>query len=174
MKLQPLIPLLSLCFLLAQPTKAQKYSGTYTAPDMAGNPVSLVLQRDAQGQVTGSFSAGGLTFRVQGSVEDGDLFGTAVGDAGSMYLEAHEEDGEIELILAELGPDDEPNFDAASEISLHRQESASNMPVQPSRGSPPTASRQAGAPQSPSCSCQTSPPWSTWAASLVTRGTLAR
>ena len=135
MNLQRLLSLLALCFLVAQPTKAQKYSGTYTAADMAGNPVTLVLQRDAQGQVTGSFSAGGLTFRVQGSVEDEGLFGTAVGDAGSMYLEAYEEDGEIELILAELGPNNEPNFDAASEIILHREGSASNMPVQRLSGS---------------------------------------
>ncbi len=141
MKLQRLVSLLSLCFLLAQPTTAQNYSGTYTAADLAGNPVTLVLQRDAQGQVTGSFSAGGLTFRVQGTVEDEDLFGTAVGDAGSMYLEAYEEDGEIELILAELGPNNQPNFDAASEIVLLRQGSASNMPVQPSPGGPPTPSQ---------------------------------
>ena len=152
MKSLRLVSLASLCFFLAHPAVAQNFSGTYTATDQTGGTVTLVLQQDAQGLVTGSFSAGGLTFRVRANIEDDDLFGAAVGDAGALYLEGYVEGGEIFLLLAEIGPDNQPDFSDASEIVLQRQSGApvagrapSNTPAAPQRpnrgpgGAPPAA-----------------------------------
>ncbi len=123
---------------LSQRLVAQNYSGTYTASDQTGGIVRLVLRQDAQQTVTGTFSAGGLTFRVQGNVEDGQLFAAAVGDAGALYLEASVEIGQMYLLLAEIGPGNQPDFRDASEILLQRDgdAAAADVPIVPTPTAP--------------------------------------
>ena len=104
-----------------QPLGAQSYTGTYTASDRTGGIVRLVLHQDAQQVVTGTFSAGGLTFRVQGNVEDGELLAAAVGDAGALYLEGSVEGWQMFLLIAEIGPGNQPDFSDANEILLQRE-----------------------------------------------------
>ena len=127
---------------IPQSTIAQNYSGTYTASDQTGAAVTLVLQQDAQLVVTGTFSIAGLTFRVQGNIEDGDLYAAAGGDAGALYLEGSAEDGELYLLLAEVGPGNQPDFDNASELLLQRQgvAGAARAPAAPVPATPATTS----------------------------------
>ena len=146
--------LVFLCSIVPQTAVTQNYSGTYTASDQTGATVTLVLQQDAAGLVTGTFAIGDLTFRVRADIEDGDLYGAAVGDAGALYLEGSAEDGELYLLLAEVGPGNQPDFANANEILLQRQGGAAAAeapaaPVPPITATNPASPSGSGGPAAP-------------------------
>jgi hypothetical protein len=121
--------LLALIFLLAAaPAWAQGYSGTYTAKNPAGNTVTLTLKQDEQGNVTGTLAGNGATFKVQGALQQGRLFGTASGESGTLYLLAQLEGSELRVVLAEPGPGGQPDYNRAQQFVMARARKKRSRP----------------------------------------------
>jgi hypothetical protein len=99
---------------------AQGLTGTYTAPNNVGGAVTLTLTQRGS-QVTGTLSGNGVTFTVQGRVDqDGDFSGVVQGPQGQLYIEGELDGGQLMIVLAEMGPSGEPNLASAQELAMTR------------------------------------------------------
>lgn len=141
------VSLLAACALLMiGSARAQNFTGTYTLPNQTG-VVTLTLKQDARGRVTGTLSGSGSTFQIQGEVEGEDLVALASGaggggggGGGGAYLEGHLEGNGIRVILAEMGPNNQPRYGQARELMFTRQGAGAVV------GAAPTASPGPGNP----------------------------
>ena len=104
--------------VLSAPALAQNFSGTYSAPDQQGGTLTLMLRQDAQQRVSGTFAGNGNTLRVQGQVQNGNVLGTVAGGSGAMYIVARIEGKHLRVLLAEVGPNGQPNYNAARQILM--------------------------------------------------------
>ncbi len=136
--------------LMTPRAHAQTYTGTYTLPNQTGGVVTLMLQQDAQGKVTGTLSGNGDTFQIQGQVNGTDLVGLATGGGGGVYLEARLEGAGVHMILVELGPGNQPRYDQARELMFTRQSGAGA----PAGGAPSPAGPMPKAPAAPAMTPQ--------------------
>ena len=109
---------LVLCSALAADAGGQSISGTYTTtPAQAGGaPVTLVLQKDPQGKVTGSLSGNGVSYAVEAEMQGEDVAGSLSGGGMRSYFEAHREGTQLRVIMAETGADGKPDYAKAREI----------------------------------------------------------
>ncbi len=115
-----LVWLLACAPLMMGTARAQGFTGTYTIQGPTGT-VTLVLQQDAQGKVTGTLSGNGNTFQIQGQVNGEALVGLAAAGGGGAYLEARLEASGVHVILVELGPGNQPRYETARELMFTRQ-----------------------------------------------------
>ncbi len=116
------------------PALAQSYAGTYTTRNPQGNIVTLTLEQDAKGRVTGTLSGQGTTFRVEAEARPDGLAGTLSSEAGTLVLLSRLNGNELQVLLAEAGPDGRPNLQAARQIVMTR--SAAQTPKSQASGSP--------------------------------------
>ena len=109
---------LVLCSVFAAGAGGQTISGTYTTtPAQAGaTPVTLVLQKDPQGKVTGSLSGNGVSYAVLGEMQGEDVLGSLSGGGMRSYFEAHREGAQLRVIMADTGPDGKPDYAKAREL----------------------------------------------------------
>ena len=145
------VSLLAACALLTiGNARAQTFTGTYTLPNQTG-VVTLTLKQDAQGKVTGTLSGNGSTFQIQGEADGEDLIALASSPGGGgAYLEGHLEGNGIRVILAEMGPNNQPRYDQVRELMFTRQGAgalAGAAPtVSPGTGNPLAATAPSGSP----------------------------
>jgi hypothetical protein len=97
---------------------AQNYAGSYATTDPQGGSVTLALKQDAQKRVSGTLSGNGNVFQVQGQVKNGDLVGTVTGNDVPLYIVARFAGAQLNVILAEPGPDGQPNMQAARQLVM--------------------------------------------------------
>ncbi len=137
-----------LALLLTAPLTGQNYSGTYLLRAQDGGTVTLTLRQDAAGKATGTMSGNGATFQLAGQLQGPELVGTASGGGNSAWFEASLDGTELHLIVADVGPNGQPDLDRAKEIVLSRSASAQ---VEPPRASPapPTPAAPRAAPPAP-------------------------
>jgi len=95
---------------------AQSYSGTFTTTNQQGGTVTLVLKQDAQSQVKGTLTGNNTTFQVAAQATPQGLMGTVSGEAGSLYLMAQYEGASLVVLLAEPGPNGQPNLQATRRL----------------------------------------------------------
>jgi hypothetical protein len=95
---------------------AQNYSGTFTTTNQQGGTVTLVLKQDAQSQVKGTLTGNNTTFQVAAQATPQGLMGTVSGEAGSLYLMAQYEGASLVVLLAEPGPNGQPNLQATRRL----------------------------------------------------------
>jgi len=95
---------------------AQSYSGTFTTTNQQGGTVTLVLKQDAQSQVKGTLTGNNTTFQVAAQATPQGLMGTVTGEQGNLYLMAQYEGASLVVILAEPGPNGQPNLQSARHI----------------------------------------------------------
>ena len=144
MRLPALVSLM-FCVVVAKTATAQAILGTYTmapASGGGGTPVTLVLKKDAQGNVGGSLSANGNSFAVQAVMQGDDVAGTLTGGGLKSMFEAHREGARLRMIVADIGADGKPNYSAAREIVLNVSDAAAaaGASTSPSQaGNPPAA-----------------------------------
>jgi hypothetical protein len=107
---------LALYVVLAPDAGGQAIFGTYTTTPVQGSaPVTLVLQKDPQGKVTGSLSGNGVSYAVQGEMQGEDVAGSLSGGGMRSYFEAHREGAQLRVIMADAGPDGKPDYAKARE-----------------------------------------------------------
>jgi hypothetical protein len=131
----------------------ESLSGTYVmaAPN---STLTLVLRQDAQGGLQGTLSSTtGGSFRLEGTVSDGEGFGTCQGAQGGSYFEAQYEGERLLLLLIEPGADRAPDYSRARLLTFARRDGAApGTPAGPTVSSiEPTApvGREPGAAAAP-------------------------
>lgn len=101
---------------------AQTYAGTYSAINADGVTVRLVLEQDAQGNVTGSIDNGQLTGQIQGQIEQGE--GAAIGliafQQGRLFFYGELDGQQLTLTLLEPDANGNPDYATAQELAFDR------------------------------------------------------
>jgi hypothetical protein len=98
-----LLGLMALVFLVGL-VFGQVYKGTY-ARTAAGVTLTLVLDQDAAGKITGSLSStAGVRYSLRGTIEEGIATGTIEGSAGQSSFEAEFEGATLVFTLMEVDP----------------------------------------------------------------------
>lgn len=114
---------LALAFALtARAAAAQGVFGTYTLATPNGGTVTLLLQRGSSGTITGSLSGNGSTFTVTGAELQGeDVRGSLKSSDGSVVFHAHRTGDQLQLTVADLGANGQPDLGKTRQIVLARQ-----------------------------------------------------
>lgn len=115
--------------LLATPTVAQQYSGTYAVSNPQGGAVTLILQHAADGQLTGSMSGNGTQFQVEGMVDEGTAMGAITSADGGVFFEATLDGDQLTLMLIEVGADNMPDYSKARTLVLQRAAAGGALPA---------------------------------------------
>jgi hypothetical protein len=137
-----------LALVLVTPLVAQNYSGTYVVTAPSGGTVTLLIKQDATGNATGSLTGNGATFQLTGKLQGPELVGQATGSGANAWFEASLEGAELHLVLADLGPNGQPNLERAQEITLTRSGNAAT-PAKPGQRAPVAVAPPAHAPAPP-------------------------
>lgn len=103
---------------------AQNYAGTFTTRNEQGGTVTLALKQDAQKKVTGTLTGNNNTFQVSAQATAQGLMGRITGPQGTLYLMAQFEGASLAVILAEPGPNGQPNLNSARRISFAKSGAA--------------------------------------------------
>jgi hypothetical protein len=123
---------------------AVDFAGTYTLQSSSG-PITLVFQPATGRNVNGSLSLGnGLTFRLQGELDEDEVIGQVMGGNRNATFEAFLEDGELYFTMIPHDASGNPDFSQAQEYVFSRSGAASAAPAP----APPAAPGQPAAPPS--------------------------
>jgi hypothetical protein len=111
---------LTVLMLAAYPAGAQQFTGTYTAAADSATTVTLVLRQGTDSKVTGTLSAKGETFPIEGMLDSGSVVGAIrTGDTG-FYFEAFLNDPQLELTLVEPDSLGKPSMQTARHLVFTR------------------------------------------------------
>ncbi len=111
-------------FFVTASADAQSYTGTYVTPNATGANVTLVLEQDARGNVTGSLSGTGVTYAVQGLLEEGTVLGTLSSAAGGVYFAAEYDGSGLVLTLFEADANNQPDYSRSEILQFTRVDHA--------------------------------------------------
>ncbi|MGH7644675.1 MAG: hypothetical protein ACREMR_03720 [Gemmatimonadales bacterium] len=104
-------------------TQTPNYNGTYVASSGATGPVTLVLQQDAQGRVTGTWAASGQTYQINAVLGDqGAALGTVVGPTGGAYIAAEFQGAQLAVTLFEANASNQPDYSKSQGLTFTRKE----------------------------------------------------
>lgn len=110
-----------LASVLTSSAKAQVF-GTYTITTPQGGVITLVLKQ-AAGGVGGSMSGNGSSYTVQGQLQGADgARGSLKTPGGNVFFEAMRAGSQLTLILADPGPNGQPDYAKAQELHFTRQD----------------------------------------------------
>lgn len=115
--------------LATLPLSAQQYSGTFTVPNNEGGVMTLVLREGGNGNITGKLTSNGVSYRVEGSVEDGMVVGVMRSDEGTLFFEAERWDDELMVTLYGTDAQGQPNYEDYTEIDFAAQQAAGRNPL---------------------------------------------
>lgn len=90
--------------LFAGAADAADFTGRYTASNAYGQPIQLVLQQDADGDVSGSLQASGLDFVVEAELAGNRIEGfvSHPQSAGDSYLQAEFQQDRLHVIVIDI------------------------------------------------------------------------
>ncbi len=127
--------------VFAGPILAQQYSGTYTVANDVGGVMTLTLQERRDGTVIGKLSSNGITYRVEGRLEDGAAVGVMRGSEGTLFFDADRWENELWVTLYGTDAQGQPNYDDATEIDFVAEGAAvsDGVPAQQPGGGNPLA-----------------------------------
>lgn len=122
------LSLLALPWILttAAPVSAQDYAGTWTMATPNGGAITLTLQLDNSGRVSGSLSGNGNSFPLEGRRQGGGLVGQATIPGGALHFEASQSGGQLTMVLAEMDQSGQPNAATRQELRFTRAGGAGN------------------------------------------------
>lgn len=106
--LHPAYALLLALALTARTAPAQ-LPGTYTMRNPQGATVTLTFVADGASKVKGTLAGNGISFELQGDMQNDAAAGTMRGAQGGGVFEARRQGTQLLLLLAELGADGQPN-----------------------------------------------------------------
>ena len=107
-----------LALLGATPAQAQDFTGTYQVSGN-GSTVTLTLRQARNGQITGTLT-GNTTFQVLAQVQGARFTGYASNDAGRIYLEGQVAGTQLQVAMAEVGTDGQPQVQTARTVAMER------------------------------------------------------
>ncbi len=111
--------------------RAQNYTGTYTVTNAQGATVTLTLNQDAGGGLTGTMVGGDVRFQIEGMVEEGIAMGAMYDESGGVLFEAQLQGSQLLLSMFEVGPDGTPNYEQSRDVVLTRGAAAGPSPGGP-------------------------------------------
>ena len=97
------ILVLPLAVLLGSRVSAQSYSGSFTVQNQQGANITLMLNQDAQGNITGTMSGNNQQYQVEGVLQEGTAVGAIYNDQGGVYFEAQLTGTQLQLTLIDIG-----------------------------------------------------------------------
>ena len=104
------LAVLTLSVTVAASSSGQSVLGTYTmTPAQGRGTITLVLRKDAQGKIGGSFSGNGASYTVQGDMQGDGVAGMMSGGGLRSYFEAQRDGASLHLIVADIGADGKPD-----------------------------------------------------------------
>ena len=109
---------LALGLVLAATANGQSVLGTYTMTPRGQSPITLVLQKDAQGKIVGSLTGNGASYAVAGDVQGDGVSGLMSGGGLRSYFEARREGADLHMIIADYGADGKPDYVHAREFVM--------------------------------------------------------
>ena len=118
----------ALAVLTSTKAVAQNYAGTFTTTNPQGGTVTLTLRNEGPKQVKGTLTGNNATFEVAGEVTPQGLMGAVTSAQGSLYMMAQYEGANLVVILAEPGPNGQPNVESARRIVFAKAGSSSPKP----------------------------------------------
>jgi len=102
----------------------QGFTGKYVLSEK-GVIVTLVLQQDAQGVITGNLSSTkGTSFRIEGQIEEDIAVGLCHGEGGAVYFEAELEGNSLLFSMINLDENSAPDAESAKQLRFTRQATA--------------------------------------------------
>jgi hypothetical protein len=117
--------------------QTQNFSGTYTTKNPQGGTVTLTLKQDAKKAVTGTLTGNNNTFDVKAQATPDGLLGQVTTNTGAtLWILAELQGTQLNVVLAEPGPNGRPNLEAARRLTLAKS------------GAKPAAPQASGAPKS--------------------------
>ena len=117
-RLLPLAVPLVVALLSASPGTAQQFTGTWAVADDAGGIMTLVLQQSGGERVTGTLTASGDRYQVEGIQEDGIVTGSMRSSSGLLHFEAERWEDELWVMLYGSDVDGYPDYDDVTEIDF--------------------------------------------------------
>jgi len=100
------------------PARAQDFSGTYQLSG-GNSPITLTLRQARSGQITGTLQ-GNTAFRVQARARGGTFSGYASNQAGRIYLQGQLAADQLQVVMAEVGADGQPQLGTARTVTMER------------------------------------------------------
>jgi hypothetical protein len=140
--MRAILSCLAVISTLAAPAEAQSYSGTFTTNNDAGGVVTLVLAQDMAGQITGTLASDGVSYVLNGVLEEGSVLGTVTAEQMGFYFAAEFDAGVLYLTPFEAGANNEPNYDTGQTIVFSRAIAAERKPSSEPVEKPPKPSGQ--------------------------------
>lgn len=95
---------------------AQDYSGTYVLEG-----VTLVLQQDTQGNITGTMTGNGNSVDIQGFFDNGDAYGYMSDNQGKLGFLAYQNETGLDFYILELDAQGNPIQNTAQPFAFIRQ-----------------------------------------------------
>lgn len=113
-------------------------SGNYTL-SADGATLTLVLNQDAQGNVSGALSStSGAQYQISGQVSEGVAAGICQNNQGSMYFEAELQGSQLFFAFIGIGSSNMPDYNDTRELVFSRAGSSpSTAPTPPTLAGPP-------------------------------------
>jgi len=96
-------------FLFSLGVSAQEYAGTWTAKHPDGSAITLVLEQQGPGGVTGTLQGSGARFDVDAEVRADGLVGLVSGENAMVYLTGRITGATLHVLLMEPKPTGEPD-----------------------------------------------------------------
>ena len=137
-------PLAAAVLLASSPARSQDFTGTY-AVSGNGTTVTLVLRQARDGQITGTLQ-GNTAFNIQARAQGGTFSGYASNQAGRIYLQGRLAGNQLQVAMAEVGADGQPQLGTARTVMMDRSAAAGPTPggAQPSAAGKPGLGAKAG------------------------------
>jgi hypothetical protein len=133
-------------FFLAGLAFGQNYTGTYVL-NSEGVTVTLVLQQDAQGNISGTLSSTkGTQFKIDGTLEEGVAVGLCSSEQGAAYFEAELQGNKLRFSMFDMDANNNPDYSRPKNLEFVRQ-SAGGTASQPEGRNPLASPQAAGASQ---------------------------
>jgi hypothetical protein len=149
MRPRRLTTLAALSCLLTTAAAAQNFSGSYTMNLPNGGVITITLRQDATGHATGTMAGNGSTINLDARLKNSNLVGRATSAQGALYFMAALEGEAIEVVIADMAANGQPNFQNAKQLMFQRQgdapASAAAAPTAPAAGNPLARSKAAPA-----------------------------
>jgi hypothetical protein len=130
--------------LLVVPLAAQDFSGTYATVNPQGATITLQLAAAGAGRYTGTLAGAGLAFQIDAQPGGAGLVGAVTAPQGRGFMEARLDGDQLTLVLAEAGPDGNPDLTTAQQLVLTRGGAAAGRMDALGAGTPQGQAPRAG------------------------------
>lgn len=129
-----LVAVLSLLAVADMPAaSAQDFTGSYAFAPPGGTAITLILRQTHAGQITGTLT-GNTVFDVQAQVRNGQLVGYASTPNGRLYIEGQFQGPDLQMAMAEVGPDGRPLVQTARTVMFARTDGTGQAEPAPAGG----------------------------------------